>query len=219
MARKESRRFYLSVEGQCEQLYFNHIENLINNCGKNRYQAVIVCKQLQPLQFCKRFVGNADRKDVFLHVQDIEDYYNKSLLNNFYALLKNISDAKKIFGINYELGYSNYSFELWLLLHVCGMSQTLSSRKDYLRYINKYFQKKYVKFEQFKSEKEFCSILNEFVTIDSVKYAIKNAEKIVAINCEAQKHISYKNFEFYPQNPDLTVHRIVDRILKTCGVL
>ncbi len=218
MSRKESRRFYVSVEGQCEELYFKHIEKLINNYGKNKYQAVIVTKQLQPVQFCKRFAGNADKRDLFLHIQDIEDYYDKSFLNSFYALISSLSEAKKVFGVSYELGYSNYSFELWLLLHVSFMSQTLSGRKDYLKYINKCFKKKYKRLDEFKNEKEFSLILENYVTLETVKKAIANAKRIVANNAEFQNAITFKRFKFYPMNPDLTVHMVIDKIFQVCGV-
>ena len=180
---------------------------------KNKYQAVIVTKQLQPLQFCKRFIGNVDKRDLFWHIQDIEDYYDKSLLNSFYTLISSLSEAKKIFGITYELGYSNYSFELWVLLHVANMSQTLSTRKDYLKYINKYFKKKYKRFEEFKNEKEFVLILKNFVTIESVTQAISNANKIVSNNFELQKPVSYK--KCFPQKGTIFFRdRIIDENIK-----
>lgn len=52
------------------------------------------------------------------HVQDIEDYHDKEQLNKFKLIVDDIEKAKKECNISsYDLAYSNYTFDLWMILH------------------------------------------------------------------------------------------------------
>lgn len=86
--------------------------------------------------------------------------------------------------ISYKLGYSNYTFELWMLLHVADMTHSVQDRNSYLTLVNRWFHRSYTSIDDFKSHNEFMQILNEFVTIDSIRLAITRAEKLVQSNCE-----------------------------------
>ena len=50
MIKKESRTFYMSVEGiNCETLYFMHLAKLINESGSNRYNLKVNPKVASPI--------------------------------------------------------------------------------------------------------------------------------------------------------------------------
>lgn len=53
-----------------------------------------------------------------------------------------ISAEKMGKDIKYENGYSNLTFELWILLHKTDCNGCTSERKNYLEKINKTFNKK-----------------------------------------------------------------------------
>lgn len=223
--RKESRQFNISVEGiNCERLYFEHLAKLMNEAGSNKYNAKIICKKISPEQFAKRNAHRpvdkrGNKKIPYLHVQDIEDYYDEKRRKTFYNLIDELRKTEKDYGIKYELGYSNYTFELWILLHVADMKAAVSSRTAYLKLINHYFQRNYSSLDEFKSEREFSRILQEFVTLESVKKAIERAKVLVNDNKAIGKRFeNYKGFQFYRDNPDLTVHEIVKLIFDICGV-
>ena len=73
--------------------------------------------------------------------------------------------------------------------------------------------------EEYKKENEFQSILDEFVTLDSVFNAIERAEIIVQKN-EDNKNVreNYRNFTFYHDNPDISVHNVVKLMFEICAV-
>lgn len=51
-----------------------------------------------------------------IHICDIEsngEYHT----DKFQNILKEMSEVKKQKNINYQLGYSNFTFELWIILH------------------------------------------------------------------------------------------------------
>lgn len=223
--RKESRQFNISVEGiNCEKMYFDHLATLINASGDNKYNAKMNCKKSSPGSFAKRNAHlltekRGSKKLPYLHIQDIEDYYDEDEKKKFYNLIDEIRKTENDFGVQYELGYTNYTFELWMLLHVADMKRGVANRTAYLKPINQHFHRNYATLDQFKSEKEFQEVLYEFVTLDSVRLAVKRAEAIVAQNAaEYKKNENYKGFKFYRENPDVTVHEIIRIIFDVCGV-
>ena len=138
MIKKESRQFNISVEGiNCEKMYFEHLAKLINSSDAT-YNLKVDPRKMTSMQYAKRnahrpiekWKGN--KKLPYIHVQDIEDYYSEFHRKKFYGMIDEMRDAEDQFWITYELGYSNYTFELWMLLHVADMSHAVLNRKAYL---------------------------------------------------------------------------------------
>lgn len=73
-----------------------------------------------------------NKKLPYIHVQDIEDYNSEFHRKKFYGMIDEMRDAEDEFRITYELGYSNYTFELWMLLHAADMNHAVLDRKAYL---------------------------------------------------------------------------------------
>ena len=172
MNRKESRQFNISVEGiNCEKMYFEHLAKLINRSDRNTYNLKVDPKKMSPLEYAKRnahkpMEKRKDNKRIpFIHVQDIEDYYDDFQRTKFYGMIDEMRTAEKNFGIVYELGYSNYTFELWMLLHVADMTHAVQDRHSYLAPVNRWFHRNYDSSDEFKNHDEFQRILEEFITI------------------------------------------------------
>ena len=225
MIKKESRTFYMSVEGiNCERLYFLHLAKLINESGRNKYNLKVNPKVASPMAYAKRIAARPSdskggRKLPYIHIQDIEDYYSDFHRKKFYGLIDEMRAAEEEFGMTYQLGYSNYTFELWMLLHVADMTHSVQDRHAYLAPVNRWFKKDYRNIDEFKAETEFQSVLDEYVTLDSVKKAIDRAERIVQLNQdEHKKKETYHGETFYRDNPDINVHVVVRKIFKVCGL-
>ena len=226
MIRNESRQVLVSVEGvNCERMYFEHLAKLINTSGRNKYNLNISPKAMSPLQYAKRnaykqaYRQKGEKTLPYIHIQDIEDYYDTPLQKKFYRIIDEMRAAERMFDISYRLCYSNYTFELWMLLHVADMTAGVTNRAAYLRPINQHFKRKYSSLDEFKNTLEFQRILDGFITLDAVFDAVKRAKRIVENNAQQnKKRITYKGVTFYPDNPDVTVHEIVQMILSVCGV-
>ena len=226
MSRKESRLFNISVEGiNCEKMYFEHLAKLINSSGRSTYNLKVDPKKMSPLEYAKRNAYKpVDKKKgneriPYIHVQDIEDYYDDYQREKFFGMIDDMRMAEKQFNISYILGYSNYTFELWMLLHVADMKHAVQNRHSYLTPINKWFHRRYADIDQFKSHDEFQAILDEFVTLDSIKQAIERAKSIVQNNADDGKiKETHKGFTFYRDNPDISVHNVVQMIFEVCEV-
>lgn len=225
MIKKESRQFHISVEGiNCEKMYFEHLAKLINSSDRSTYNLKVAPRKMSPIEYAKRNAHKPvdkkrNKKIPYFHVQDIEDYYDEFQRTKFYGMIDDMRKAEKQFNIDYELGYSNYTFELWMLLHVADMTHAVQDRHSYLAPINRWFHRSYSNIDEFKNHDEFQRILDEFVTLDSVKQAISRAERIVLLNKEDGKtKENYKGFTFYRDNPDVSVHEIVQMIFDVCEV-
>lgn len=209
--RLENSTYSLTVEGECEKLYFEHLKKLINT-NENRKRNCVFKPEIskrKPLSFAK---ANAHITTPFFHIQDIEDYNDERLKLKFNNLLKELKAAKKI--VNYDLGYSNYSFELWICLHKLDMFSFKHNRNDYYIDINKGFNTNYKSCNEFKEKNEFLKLLSN-ITLEDVSSAITRSIKIKERK-ENKKKISLYNFEFYKDNPDLSIHEIVKTILNDC---
>lgn len=225
---KESIKFNISVEGiNCETLYFEHLENLINNCENAKYKAKFFVKQKNPLSFAKSRINTYSQKGKkgegfikYFHIQDIEDYDDEYQRNKFHHLIDEISKAKKYCNIStYDLGYSNFTFDLWIVLHKYNLNTPVQDRHQYYKYINKGFCKNYSSMNEYKTENEFRTILSQ-ITLDDVITAISRAKAIRKTHEDNKEHLEiYNKFSYYRNNPDLTINEIVEEILIDCGVI
>ena len=88
------------------------------------------------------------------------------------------------------------------------------NRNDYYIDINKGFNTNYKSCNELKEKNEFLKLLSN-ITLEDVSSAITRSIKIKERK-ENKKKILLYNFEFYKDNPDLSIHEIVKTILNDC---
>lgn len=211
MDRKENFTYYLSVEGETEQYYFEYLRDLINADENAVRTFVLRCDvEKNPFSYAKR--KNARSVEHIAHICDYEskDEYH---VRSFTEVLDNLSKAKKEKTLNYKLGYSNYAFELWMVLHKNGCNGCLCHRSHYLSYINRAFGENFKKLDDYKREDDFKRCLKR-ISVADVRAAVERAEKIMADKAANGLPVTkYKKFEYYADNPALSIHRVVKEIL------
>ena len=130
-----------------------------------------------------------------------------------------MKEAKVQKKIAYVLGYSNFTFELWMVLHKQACNGSFSHRKQYLTPICNAFGEKFDDLDHYKREDAFARCLNK-LTLKDVKDAIQRAEAIMSLNKQDGKTlVQYKGYSYYRDNPALSIHKVVKTILDECGVL
>lgn len=219
MIKKICNQYYLSVEGETEKWYFEHLQELINNCEEIPFKVNFDIKINKSITSRAKSISAIYPTKAF-HICDYESN-NKLHKLQFDKVLEELKNVKKINKkIQYKLGYSNFSFDLWIILHKKQQKGAVSHRKQYVKGINKAFNENFKFIDEYKEEKNFKRILKK-ITLDNVILAVNNGNEIRKMNEENFKcnYRKYGKFEYYTENPDMTINECVEQILKECGAI
>ena len=216
-SKKTNLQYWFTVEGDTEKWYLEHVQKLINSVDGAKNHVVLEPKKCKsPKSFVKNM--NALITPRITHLCDIESK-SQEHLGNFSNVLSELQFARKDKEIQYEIGYSNYTFDLWIILHKQQLMTPLSDRTKYLPYINSAYSKKFNSLSEYKEEDNFKKLL-DCIDIDSIKLAIQNAEAIddynVKIGAKSKKEYGVK---YYIDNPALSIHIFIRQIFEDCGLL
>ena len=123
--RKPTNKYYFSVEGETEQWYLKWLQDTINNTEKAACKVSIDCPvRKNPLKHAKSLT--VTRKIEIYHFFDYES--DEPLhVKGFQEALDNMKKAEKIGKqIKYKSGYSNFTFDLWIILHMTNCNASFS---------------------------------------------------------------------------------------------
>lgn len=134
--RKFANKYYFSVEGETEQWYLQWLQNEINAKEEAIYKVSFDCKvEKNPLKRAKSMTLT-DKTDIW-HLSDYESdapFHTKQ----FTDVMDNMAKVREMRKqITYYFGYSNFTFDLWVILHKSNCNGHLSNRKDYLSTLNR----------------------------------------------------------------------------------
>lgn len=216
--RKENRTYYFSVEGETEQWYLEWLQRIINAEPNAKYTVKLDSKiQKDPLSRVKRMtiVGKTEITHIFDYESDEEIH-----VKQFKTALERMKDAQNTGkNIKYHLGYSNFTFELWMILHKVDCNGSLMHRRQYLMPLNRAYGENFENLDQYKHENNFKRILSN-LTLDNVRQAIRRAKVIMRKNEEMGYRLQeYKGYRYYKENPSLSLWEQIERILMDCKVL
>ena len=114
--RKQSIKYFFSVEGETEYWYLQHLRELINNHPDAACKVIFDCKIEKDPRKRVKTLSVVDRTEI-IHIFDREGEQD-NYPERFERTLKMMSAAEKLGkNVKYILGYSNLSFELWIILH------------------------------------------------------------------------------------------------------
>jgi len=212
----ETLRYSFSVEGVTEKLYLDWLESKINEYPDREYNVSISSKVYQsPKKFAK--IINRITTPEAIHLCDIEGV-EKDQTVKFHGILSEIKDIAKEKRIKYNVGYSNFTFELWMILHKTHCFAPLSNKGQYLSFINRAYKTNFETLADYKENNNFNRCLMS-LTLNDVFSAVKRAKAIMEGNKRNGLHqIEYKGFKYFPDNPSLSIYESIEKILKECGV-
>ncbi|WP_211093501.1 RloB domain-containing protein [Cohnella fermenti] len=218
MQRKPIQKYYYSVEGETEEWYLRWLEQLINDDSNSIFKVSIQSKiEKDPLKYAKKL--NMISRTIVTHLCDYESNdteHTTQFRGTLNSLKETSRQGKKI---DYRLGYSNFTFELWITLHKADCNTSYNHRRQYLDPINRGFNEKFTELAQYKRESDFKRILRK-ISLSDVKDAVKRAKIIMQRNKQngLVPH-EYKGFHYYADNPSLTIGDSIESILKDCKLL
>ncbi len=217
--KKENRRYVFTVEGETEQWYFDWLQEQVNSCNESKFTVSIVTKvQQSPRKYSKTVNPLATPK--VTHICDYESN-DEVHVTKFKKILSELKDANSTTGrqFKYCLGYSNFTFELWIVLHKQICNGILTNRTQYLPHINRAYGERFEDLDQYKHENNFKRCLSK-LSLDNVRTAIERSKSIMdgkRANGDSQEQ--FMGFKYYKENPALTIWESVEEILCECELL
>lgn len=214
--RKLNYTYYFSVEGETEKWYLNWLQERINESADvPRTVKLDVQVQKDPMKRVKQMVILEPTEITHVFDRESEDAVH---IKQFAQTLTRMKDAQKLGKkVKYQLGYSNFTFELWMILHKADLYSSKANRKDYLTPLNMAFGEHFESLDEYKQEKNFQRVLNK-LTLNDVKDAVCRSRLIMKRNEETISLQKYKGYSFYDHNPSLSVWESIEKILKDVGI-
>lgn len=211
--KKTNIKYYFTVEGETEKWYLDWLKQLINNEPSAVHTVTIDSKkEKNPVKRAKSLTVLSET--IVTHWFDYEsndDIHERQFKETLDALKKTSTLKKQI---KYKLGYSNFTFELWMILHKRDCNATLAHRRQYLQWINNAFGESFAELSDYKEEANFKRVLKK-ISLDDVRAATIRAKNIMSRNKEVGLTLhEYKGYKFYKENPSLLVHESIEKILR-----
>ena len=219
MERKEKFSPILTYEGDTELAYFEHLAQLIqsdeNRCfnlsflKKDKSRSPLILAQRTPMPYQVKWYHIIDKES------DIET--NRQAFLNVLSECKQVKKTKR--NANLILGYSNVSFDAWILLHKMNSLPNVESQQEYWTHLQREFNLNNIQnYNQYKSAKNFQRVLKQ-ITLQDISSAITKAYKIERANEENFNIQRHCGFEFFNENPAFSIHKVVEDILKEVKLL
>ena len=216
--RKQTLTYYFSVEGETEQWYLEWLETQINANENANYIVKFISKvEKDPVSFIKKLV--IQKKTTIWHLSDIEGSSDEQIqtVHNTLGRLKEAKGLGK--SIIYKWGYSNLSFDLWMILHKQSCNAELTDVGKYLAHINGVFDEHFESMKEYKEEANFKHCLGK-LSFPEVLTALSRAKAIMHRNERDGYHLTqFKGYSYYIHNPSLDLWQPIETILRDCGLL
>lgn len=216
--RKSTLKYYFTVEGETEYWYLKWLEDEINKKASSTSK-VSFNRQIQknPMKRAKSLAITDE-----VEIWHLSDYESEEAVHvkQFTETMDRLAETKTLKRqITYKFGYSNFTFDLWMILHKMDCRGSFSHRKQYITPINKAYGEKFENMDEFKHEDNFKRCLKK-LSIEDVITAVNRAKAIMEINAQNGYTLhQYKGYSYYKENPSLMVWEIIEKILVDCELL
>lgn len=215
---KKANKYHFTVEGATENWYLKWLQDKINEAPDATFKVSLDCPiQKNPLKQAKKM--KILRKTEIYHISDYESD-EPIHVKEFKETMDNMKKAKGLGKqITYKFGYTNLTFDLWIILHKSDCNCSISHRKHYIRHINRAYNEKFENMDDYKHEKNFKRILNK-LSLDDVIDAINRSKEIMQRNKDNGYILQqYKGYKYYSENPSLAIWEVIEKILQECDLI
>lgn len=215
---KPTRKYYFSVEGETEQWYLKWLQDKINETPEAVFKVFLDCPiQKNPLKRVKSLV--VTRRTEIYHISDYESDEPIHVVE-FRETMDNMKKAKELGKqVTYKFGYTNLTFDLWIVLHKTDCNGSFAHRRQYLSPINRAFNENFESMAEYKHENNFKRILNQLTLLDVIA-AVNRAKFIMQSNKENGYVLQeYKGYKYYKENPSLAIWEVIEKILRDCELM
>lgn len=217
MSKKTTKKYYFSVEGETEHWYLKWLQDLLNKTEESEYKVSLDCPvNKSPIKRVKSM--NVTQKIKMYHFFDYESD-DEIHVKRFLDAMDQMKKAQTYKQVTYKSGYTNFTFDLWIILHKIDCFGAYSHRKQYISAINKAFGESFENMDEYKKESNFKRCLNK-LNLNDVIVAIKRAKTIEKKNQENGYTLQqYRGYRYYKENPSLSAWEAIEEILKECKLI
>lgn len=167
----EKQKVFIFVEGETEQKYFDFLRQKLR-LHNVKIKTIVLNNSGQTwIEKAKRFIKN-DSKLKIDSATKLFVVFDKDEISAS-GIEKMLKKAKEE---SFEVGFSNTSFEVWLLAHFEEMTPKLLSKEILKKKLGNHLKNEYIKADTSQLE----TIINNF------EKAVKNTSQIAEINFEYQ---------------------------------
>ncbi|MGN0244203.1 MAG: RloB domain-containing protein [Lachnospiraceae bacterium] len=216
--RKTIKKYFFTVEGETEKWYLEWLRDRINECEEATYKVSFdIQVQKNPLKRAKSLAVTS--KTEIWHLSDYESD-EPIHVKQFTEVMDKMKAASNLGKqLSYKFGYTNLTFDLWVILHKAACNGAQAHRKNYINSLNQVYGEKFENMDEYKHEDNFKRCLGQ-LSLDNVRNAIDRANKIMVRNQEnGYRLYEYKGYKYYKENPSLTINVIIEKILKDCELM
>lgn len=216
--RKSTKKYYFSVEGETEQWYLKWLQDKINAYEASLYKVSFDCPvQKNPVKRAKS-MNITDKVEVW-HLSDYESsdgVHEKQ----FMETMDRLSATKELKRqITYRFGYSNFTFDLWMILHKADCRTAYSHRRQYVVPLNAAYGEHFENMDEYKHESNFRKCLGR-LELQNVIDAVRRSKEIMERNKKNGYVLyQYKGYRYYKENPSLMIWEIIEKILGDCRII
>ncbi len=218
--KKSTNKYYFSVEGETEHWYLKWLQGKINATDAASHKVSIHCPvQKNPVKYAKTVTVPYGTKREVYHLSDYESD-EPVHVKGFQDVMNNMKEAQKLKKqITYKFGYSNLTFELWIILHRMNCNTQIVHRSHYIKPLNQAYKEHFESLDEYKHEGKFIRLLST-LELTNVRDAIGRSKSIMKRN-QDNKYVlqEHKGYSYYKENPSLMVHEAIEKILLECGLL
>lgn len=178
--KKTTKKYYFSVEGDTEKWYLDWLKDEINKCEEAAFKVSFDASiQKNPIKRAKSL--SVTGKTEIWHLSDYESD-DPIHVRQFTETMDNMKKASGLGKqISYKFGYSNLTFDLWIILHKANCNSVVAHRKNYLNPLNQAFGERFENMDEYKHESNFKRCLKQ-LSLENVKDAVNRANLIMARN-------------------------------------
>lgn len=216
--RKITKKYCFSVEGYTEQWYLEWLRSRINESDDALCKVAFDSKiEKNPLSRIKSM--NIVGKTEIWHLCDYEsdEPIHQRLFHETMDRMKEASNSGR--SVTYKFGYCNFTFDLWIILHMKNSCHSFAHRHQYISEINSAFHEHFSDMDEYKHEKNFKRCLSK-MDLSNVIDAVNRAKSIMEANKRnGYKLYKYKGYQYYSENPSLSIYEIIEKILTECGLI
>lgn len=215
--KKITLKYYFSVEGETEYWYLKWLQGLINSTDESQHLVSFDCPvNKNPVKRVKSM--NITKKITIYHFFDYES--NEEIhVRRFTEAMDRMKEAQNYKQVIYKSGYTNFTFDLWIILHKMDCYGAYADRKNYIAPLNKAYGEQFENMDEYKKESNFKRCLSR-LSLQDVIDAVGRAKTIEKRNQNnGCVQYQYKGYKFYKENPSLLAWEAIETVLKDCKLI